>query len=50
MGIEMWTYVTQNFKKIAPKGQISLNDFYKIRCGGGCPRSVPSRQTSQMWL
>jgi len=28
-----------------------LSDFfYKIRCGGGCPRSVASRQTLRLWL
>jgi len=26
-----------------------LSSFYKIRCGGGYPRSIPSCQTSQLW-
>ena len=32
------------------KGQIPLSNFYKIKGGGGCPRSVPSRQMSPLSL
>jgi len=35
-----------------PAGPVSdfWSDFYKIRRGGECPRSVPSRRTSRLWL
>jgi len=35
-----------------PAGLLSdfWSDFHKIRRGGGCPGSVPSRQTSRLWL
>ena len=37
-------------KKFAPKGEMPLSDFYRIRRGGGCPKSVPSRQSSRLWI
>ena len=46
----MWAQVAKNcknleflIKKFAPKDEIPLSNFYKIRCDGGYPRYVPSR-------
>ena len=36
--------------KKSPKRQIPLSNFYKIKGGGGCLKSVPSRQISQLLL
>ena len=36
--------------KKSPKRQIPLSNFYKIKGGVGCLRSVPSRQISQLLL
>ena len=36
--------------KKSPKRQIPLSNFYKIKGGGGCLRSVPLRQISQLLL
>jgi len=52
----MWAEVHQivtiwNFcYKSVPNGALPLSDFYKIRPGGGSPRSVPSHQISPLWL
>jgi len=53
---KMWAIFAKNGKNfeflanISRRGQIPLSDFYKIRHGGGCPRSVASRPTSRLWL
>jgi len=42
--------ITDFWYKFTPKGYIPLSNFYEIWCGGGSPRSTPSRQISPLWL